>query len=106
MTDKNRRKLQAKRARNFWTCARPVTQIVPNKNFNYHVERPWTTTIIPDFKGTIQIEVVRETGTFQEDSEYWKAGETWEDYLVHVVGHGVNKKTGKAINFISKQTSL
>lgn len=27
----NRRKLQAKRARNFWTCARPVTQIVPNK---------------------------------------------------------------------------
>ena len=27
MTDKNRRKLQAKRARNFWTC----TQIVPNK---------------------------------------------------------------------------
>lgn len=31
MTDKNRRKLQAKKARNFWTCARPVTQIVPNK---------------------------------------------------------------------------
>ena len=73
---------------------------------NYHLERPWTTTIIPDFKGTIQIEVVRETGTYEKDSEYWKAGETWEDYLVHVVGHGVNKKTGKAINFISKQTSL
>lgn len=31
MTDKNRRKLQAKKARNFWTCVRPVTQIVPNK---------------------------------------------------------------------------
>lgn len=31
MTDKNRRKLQAKKARNFWTCARHVTQIVPNK---------------------------------------------------------------------------
>ena len=31
MTDKNRRKLQAKKARNFWTCARPVTQIVPNR---------------------------------------------------------------------------
>lgn len=77
-----------------------------NPNFNYHSERPWTTTIIPDFKGTIQIEVVRETGTYEKGSEYWKAGETWEDYLVHVVGHGVNKKTGKAINFISKQTSL
>ena len=23
--------LQAKKARSFWTCARPVTQIVPNK---------------------------------------------------------------------------
>ena len=77
-----------------------------NPNFNYHLERPWTTTIIPDFKGAIQIEVVRETGTYEKDSEYWKAGETWEDYLVRVVGHGVNKKTGKAINFISKQTSL
>lgn len=77
-----------------------------NPNFNYHLERPWTATIIPDFKGTIQIEVVKETGTHEKDSEYWKAGETWEDYLVHVVGHGVNKKTGKAINFISKQTSL
>lgn len=22
-----------------------------NPNFNYHLERPWTTTIIPDFKG-------------------------------------------------------
>ena len=61
---------------------------------------------LPDFKGTVQIEVVRETGTYEKDSEYWKAGETWEDYLVHVVGHGVNKKTGKAINFISKQSSL
>ena len=28
---KNKRKLQAKKARSFWTCARPVTQIVPNK---------------------------------------------------------------------------
>lgn len=31
MTDKNKRKLQAKKARSFWTCARLVTQIVPNK---------------------------------------------------------------------------
>lgn len=81
-------------------------QIENGGESNYHLERPWTATIIPDFKGTIQIEVVKETGTHEKDSEYWKAGETWEDYLVHVVGHGVNKKTGKAINFISKQTSL
>lgn len=77
-----------------------------NPEFNYHVEKPWTTTVIPNFKGTVQIEVVKLTGTYEKDSEYWKAGDTWEDYCVHVVGHGVDKKTGKPINFISHQTSL
>lgn len=31
MVDKNKRKLEAKQRRNTWTCARPVTQVVPNK---------------------------------------------------------------------------
>jgi len=31
MIEKNRQKAEAKRRRNLWTCARPVTQIVPNK---------------------------------------------------------------------------
>lgn len=31
MTEKNEKKQKAKKSRNFWTCARPVTQIVPNK---------------------------------------------------------------------------
>ena len=31
MTEKNRKKLEAKKRRNLWTCARPVTQVVPNK---------------------------------------------------------------------------
>ncbi len=31
MIEKNRKKQQAKRFRNFWTCARPVTQSVPNR---------------------------------------------------------------------------
>ena len=31
MTEKNLKKQNAKQMRNFWTCARPVTQIVPNK---------------------------------------------------------------------------
>lgn len=31
MTEKNEKKEKAKKLRNFWTCARPVTQIVPNK---------------------------------------------------------------------------
>lgn len=31
MIEKNKKKQQAKQFRNFWTCARPVTQSVPNK---------------------------------------------------------------------------
>jgi len=31
MIEKNMRKIQNKKQRGFWTCARPVTQIVPNK---------------------------------------------------------------------------
>ena len=78
-----------------------------NPNFNYHLERPWTTTIIPDFKGTIQIEVVRETGTYERRAFVPRvAGGGFDHDVTVVVGHGVNKKTGKAINFISKQTSL
>lgn len=31
MIEKNEKKQNAKKLRNLWTCARPVTQIVPNK---------------------------------------------------------------------------
>ena len=31
MTEKNQKKQSAKKMRSFWTCARPVTQTVPNK---------------------------------------------------------------------------
>jgi len=31
LTEKNAKKLRAKKQREFWTCARPVTQVVPNK---------------------------------------------------------------------------
>ena len=33
-------------------------------------------------------------------------GDKWEDFSVHVVGHGVNTKTGEPINFSSSQTGL
>lgn len=76
-----------------------------NPNFDYHKERPWTTTLIPDFKGTVQFVVEREEGVYEDDTDWWKAGDKWEDYSVHVVGHGVSKKTGEPINFRSTQTS-
>lgn len=31
MTEKNAKKQKDKSRRNFWTCARPVTQVIPNK---------------------------------------------------------------------------
>lgn len=31
MLEKNKKKQDAKRRRGLWTCARPVTQVVPNK---------------------------------------------------------------------------
>ena len=77
-----------------------------NPDFDYHKERKWTTTLIPDFKGVVQFVVDHEEGVYAEDSEYWKAGDKWEEYTFHVVGHGFNKKTRKAINFRSAQTSL
>lgn len=77
-----------------------------NPDFNYHKERAWTTTLIHDFKGTVQFVVEREEGVYDEDTEYHKKGEKWEDYSVHVVGHGVNKRTGEPINFRSTQTGL
>lgn len=77
-----------------------------NPDFNYHKERTWTTMLISDFKGTVEFVVEHEEGVYEEDSEYWKAGDKWENDSVHVVGHGINKKTGEPINFRSTQTGL
>lgn len=62
-----------------------------NPNFDYHITKPWTTTWIKDFKGTVQI-IVKE--------------ESYEDYAIEVIGYGINKKTGEAINFEGKQTGF
>lgn len=55
-------------------------------------EKLYCTTILRDFKGTVQFVVEEEI----PDKEYG----------VHVVGRGINKKTGKPFNFITSQTSL
>lgn len=77
-----------------------------NPDFNYHIERPWTTTLIKNFNGSVQFIVRRIEGEYKEDTEYWSAGDKWVDYSVEVVGHGVDKVTGKPINFVGKQTGL
>ena len=77
-----------------------------NKDFDYHITRPWTTTLIKDFKGTVQFVVEEKIGFYEEDSEYWKKGDKWIEYSVKIVGHGINKTTQEPINFIGKQTSF
>lgn len=69
-----------------------------NPDFNYHETKPWTATVIRDFKGTVQF-IVKEV-------KYVDAGERYTDYEVRVAGHGVNKSTGEPINFVSSQTGL
>lgn len=75
-----------------------------NPEFDYHTDRSWTTTWIKDFKGTVQFMVKHIEGFYKEDTEWWMKGDKWEDYVVEVVGHGVNKVTGIPINFVGRQT--
>lgn len=77
-----------------------------NPEFNYHLNRPWTTTWIKDFKGTIQFVIDFESGVYEEGGDYHKKGDEWRDASVQVVGHGINKQTGMPINFITHQTGL
>lgn len=70
-----------------------------NPDFDYHIERPWTTTLIKDFDGDVEIKVVHTEGIYEEDSEYWKKGDKWEDDSVRVVGKG-------NINFETRQTGF
>lgn len=77
-----------------------------NPEFDYHINRPWTTALVKNFKGTIQFVVTEETGEYENDSEWHKKGDKWRDYQVQVVGHGIDKTTGKPLNFVSIQTGL
>ncbi len=77
-----------------------------NPEFNTHIASPWTATVIQNFKGTVQIVVERTEGIYEEDSEWWKAGEKWESYDVHVVGNGIDSTTGKVVNFVTKQSGF
>ena len=77
-----------------------------NPEFDYYLNKKWTTTWIRDFKGTVEFVVKHIDGYYEEDSPYWKKGDYWEDYALEVVGHGINKVTGEPINFVGKQTGF
>ena len=63
-----------------------------NPEFDNHIKCPWTTTLIKNFEGTVQFIVSQ--------------GEKEDDFNVSVIGHGINKKTGKPLNFFTTQTGL
>lgn len=77
-----------------------------NPYYKDHLKNKWTVTWIKDFKGTVEFVVKHIEGYYEEDTDYWKKGDYWEDYVLEVVGHGINKVTGKPINFVGKQTGL
>lgn len=58
-----------------------------NPHFDYHINRPWTTTLIKDFDGEVYFKTIKV-----EDSEYFNT-----ELEVHGEGN---------VNFCSKQTGL
>lgn len=67
---------------------------------------PWCVTVIKNFTGDINFEVVHLSGVYTKDDEfesngkiYCKEGETWEEDEVRVIGVG-------NINFFTTQTGL
>lgn len=77
-----------------------------NSEYEKELEKDWTVTLIRDFVGDVWFVVEHKTGQYEEDSQYHKAGDTWEEYMVRVVGCGVNKKTKEHIYFTTSQSGL
>lgn len=68
-----------------------------NPDFDYHINRTWTTTLIKDFDGEITLEVVDVQKPDDWDEEEY--GDFTEDQEVRVIGKG-------NINFFTTQTGL
>ncbi len=77
-----------------------------NPSYDDHLKKKWTTTWIKNFKGTVKFVIKEVKWTLDEDTSYGKKGDEFTDYEVEVEGHGLNKKTGKPINFVGKQTGF
>lgn len=70
-----------------------------NPEFDYHTERPWTTTLIKDFDGEVEFEIIHTEGIWEDDTEFHSKGGRWEDDSVSVIGRG-------NINFETRQTGF
>ncbi|MBU5491335.1 hypothetical protein [Butyricicoccus intestinisimiae] len=77
-----------------------------NPSFDYYTTRPWTTTLIKDFKGVVEFIVRNIQGEYTETTEYHQKGDRFEDQDVQVIGKGINKATGEVFRFVGKQTGF
>lgn len=77
-----------------------------NPEYKHVKENSWCVTCIRDFKGAVEFRVEHIEGFYEDTTEYHKAGDKWEDNVVKVYGHGINKITGKPINFVGMQTGF
>lgn len=76
-----------------------------NPEFKKELGR-FTCTTVKDFKGEVYFKIDYEHGFYEDETEYHKKGEMWEDFSLHVVGEGTNMKTGEPFKFYTSQTSL
>lgn len=70
-----------------------------NPDFDLYETKPWTTTLIKDFDGDIEINIIHIEGVYDDDTEWHSKGDKWEDDEVRVIGKG-------NINFETHQTGL
>lgn len=72
-------------------CVADLNEVLSyNPDFDYHIAKPWTTTLIKNFSGTVRF-IVRK----------YKS-----DFYVEVKGTGVNTETKEPLNFITQQTGF
>ena len=64
-----------------------------NPDFDYHINRPWTTTLIKDFEGTVELKLKRK----KRNRKYEGLNDI--DDSVQVIGKG-------NINFLAGQTGI
>ena len=74
-----------------------------NPDYDWHITKQYTATVIKDFKGTVKFVVKYQDGYYENETEYHRKGEHWEECYLEVIGHGINKVTDEPIKFVGKQ---
>lgn len=77
-----------------------------NPDFDYHINRPWTTTLIKNFRGNVSFQVIHREGVYDCATKFHKVGDPFSDDEVQVVGNGINIMTGEKIDFVGRQTGF